>query len=76
MLRPGDAFEYMSWCELGTAKGLMKGSFHLAPVPENTPSATLENTVAAFASAERFEVTVNPFPLESATAASQGPPRD
>ena len=43
----------------------MKGSFHMAKVPENTPSATLQNAVAAFDSPDTFRVEVKPFPLEA-----------
>ena len=54
----------MSGCEL-TTSGVMKGSFHMAKVPENTPSATLQNAVAAFDSPDTFRVEVKPFPLEA-----------
>lgn len=64
-MHPGEAFEYMSGCELTTAQGEMKGNFHLARVPMNTPSATLQNTVEAFNSPHRFRVEVKPFPLEA-----------
>lgn len=67
VLRPGDVFEYMSGCELATANGVMKGSFHLAKVPFDTPSATLNNATATFSSLDRFQVVINPFPLEAVT---------
>ena len=72
MLRPGDAFEYMSGCELVHPRGEMKGFFFFAPVPENTPSSTLNTTVEAFGSPDRFQVTVNPFPLEAAVSSAAG----
>lgn len=65
VLRPGEAFEYMSGCELTTSRGQMSGSFHFAKVPMNTPSATLQNTVPEYGQADRFEVAVQPFPLEA-----------
>ena len=70
VLRPGEAFEYMSGCELGTARGVMQGSFYLAKVPLDTPSATLNTSVAAFKSPDRFDIGVKPFPLEAITAAA------
>ena len=68
VLRPGEAFEYMSGCELGTARGVMQGSFYLAKVPLDTPSATLNTSVAAFKSPDRFDIGVKPFPLEATAA--------
>jgi len=41
----------------------MRGSFHFAKVPTETPSATLNTPIDAFSSADRFEVQVNPFEL-------------
>jgi len=63
VLQPGEAFEYMSGCELATSRGFMRGSFHFAKVPTETPSATLNTPIDAFSSADRFEVQVNPFEL-------------
>ena len=71
VLRPGEAFEYTSGCELETAKGVMKGRFYFAKVPPDTPSATTNTSVAAFESPDRFDVAVKPFPLE-ATATEEG----
>lgn len=70
VLGPGDAFEYMSGCELGTSRGEMAGSFHFAKVPLDTPSATLNSSIDAFASTERFEVEVTPFSLEATTTSA------
>jgi len=63
VLQPGEAFEYMSGCELGTSMGVMKGCFHLCRVPPDTPSAVVGQQVEAFHSNERFEVVVQPFAL-------------
>ena len=65
MLHPGDAFEYMSSCQVQTAKGIMQGNFSMAPVPLETPSAQIGTRVPAFSSPQKFQVTVNPFPLEA-----------
>ena len=67
VIKPGEAFEYMSGCELETPKGTMEGSFHLAKVPSDTPSAMIGNTIPAFSSPDKFEVPVKPFPLEADT---------
>jgi uncharacterized protein affecting Mg2+/Co2+ transport len=64
VLQPGQAFEYMSSCELTTKTGVMNGCFHLARVEPDTPSAQVGMRVAAFDSPDRFEVAVAPFPLE------------
>jgi ApaG protein len=64
VLQPGQAFEYMSSCELTTMRGVMKGCFHLCRVQPDTPPAQVGMRVAAFESPDRFEVRVAPFPLE------------
>jgi uncharacterized protein affecting Mg2+/Co2+ transport len=64
VLQPGEAFEYMSSCELTTVSGVMQGCFHLCRVQADTPSAQVGMRVEAFESPDRFEVTVAPFPLE------------
>jgi uncharacterized protein affecting Mg2+/Co2+ transport len=76
VLRPGEAFAYMSGCELASTKGFMKGHFYMATVPENTPCADLSVNVAAFESPDRFQVTVNPFLLEAAAVSTPGPSQD
>ena len=66
VLHPGEAFEYVSGAELGTPQGQMKGCFHMAIVPHDTPSAVVGMPVAALepaAESHRFEVPVRPFPL-------------
>jgi ApaG protein len=64
VLQPGQAFEYMSSCELTTMTGVMNGCFHLCRVEPDTPSAQVGQRVPAFESEERFEVGVAPFPLD------------
>lgn len=64
VLQPGQAFEYMSSCELTTKTGVMNGCFHLCRVEPDTPSAQVGMRVAAFESPDRFEVAVAAFPLE------------
>jgi uncharacterized protein affecting Mg2+/Co2+ transport len=70
VLHPGEAFEYMSGCELATTVGEMKGCFHCCVVEDGTPSAVVGQHVEAFQSDQRFEVTVQPFPLLADSAAS------
>jgi uncharacterized protein affecting Mg2+/Co2+ transport len=70
VLQPGQAFEYMSSCELTTKTGVMNGCFHLCRVEPDTPSAQVGMRVAAFESPDRFEVAVAPFPLEVDTDAT------
>jgi uncharacterized protein affecting Mg2+/Co2+ transport len=41
VLRPGQAFEYVSGAELATSLGCIKGCFHFARVPPDTPSARM-----------------------------------
>ena len=67
VLAPGQAFEYMSGCDLATERGLMKGNYYFAWVPEGTPSASLGQTVVALDPSyhdKQFEVPITPFPLE------------
>lgn len=64
VLQPGQAFEYMSGCELGTRTGVMSGCFHLSTVNADTPSAHVGMRVEAFdMDAGRFQVDVAPFLL-------------
>lgn len=64
VLRPGQAFEYMSGAELG-GSGRMKGCFHFARVHPQTKSGVVGLPVEAFESPDRFEVGVQPFRLEA-----------
>jgi ApaG protein len=62
VLQPGQAFEYMSGSALATSLGSMKGSFHFAWVPPNTPSARVGMPVSALmTSTDAFEVGIRPF---------------
>jgi len=63
VLKPGQAFEYMSGCELATTTGVMQGCFHLCRVPPETPTAHVGMRVEAFDSPDRFEVGVASFRL-------------
>lgn len=64
VLHPGQAFEYMSGCEIATETGLMRGAFHFGHVGPDTESAMVGTHVEAFDDHEaRFEVTVEGFSL-------------
>uniref|UniRef100_A0A7S2YSQ4 ApaG domain-containing protein n=2 Tax=Entomoneis paludosa TaxID=265537 RepID=A0A7S2YSQ4_9STRA len=41
VLKPSQAFEYMSGCDLATSTGKMQGTFYFVTVPMDTPSATV-----------------------------------
>ncbi|VEU38320.1 unnamed protein product [Pseudo-nitzschia multistriata] len=47
VLRPGQAFEYVSGTDLATPVGTMKGHFYMATVPEKTKSAKSGDDVVA-----------------------------
>mmetsp|Transcript_4722 Transcript_4722/g.8912 ORF Transcript_4722/g.8912 Transcript_4722/m.8912 type:complete len:567 (-) Transcript_4722:968-2668(-) len=47
VLRPGQAFEYVSGTDLATPAGTMKGHFYMATVPEKTKSAKSGDDVVA-----------------------------
>lgn len=67
VLEPGQVFEYASGAELTTPVGQMQGCFHMAVVPEDTPSAQVGMPVQALMTKEdnddvqRFQVPVAPF---------------
>jgi uncharacterized protein affecting Mg2+/Co2+ transport len=63
VLRPGQAFEYMSGTDLATPKGIMKGHFYMARVSENARSAKSGDDVEGVRLQDPLEVTVAPFPL-------------
>ena len=65
VIHPGQVFEYMSGCELGSYEGHMKGSFHMAMVDKRTRSALVGDPVQAFKlpAERRFELPVAPFKL-------------
>lgn len=65
VIHPGQVFEYMSGCELGSSEGHMKGSFHMALVDKHTRSALVGDPVQAFKlpAERRFELPVAPFKL-------------
>lgn len=63
VLQPGQVFEYMSGCELGTKTGNMSGLLHMAVVPPKTTSAMVGDPIDAFQSDHKFELAVQPFPL-------------
>mmetsp|Transcript_9606 Transcript_9606/g.11189 ORF Transcript_9606/g.11189 Transcript_9606/m.11189 type:complete len:154 (-) Transcript_9606:44-505(-) len=69
VIRPGEAFEYMSGCELGTVNGTMGGCFHMAIVDDETESAQVGDPVDAFKlpSDRLFELEVAPFKLSANT---------
>ena len=47
VIHPGEIFEYMSGCEIGTKTGLLSGLFYMAQVHEETPSAMVGDAVEA-----------------------------
>lgn len=65
VIKPGEAFEYMSSCDLGTQSGTMKGCFHMAIVDDDTESAQVGDPVEAFHATpdKLFELSVAPFRL-------------
>mmetsp|Transcript_26183 Transcript_26183/g.40039 ORF Transcript_26183/g.40039 Transcript_26183/m.40039 type:complete len:405 (+) Transcript_26183:274-1488(+) len=73
VIKPGEAFEYMSSCDLGTQSGTMKGCFHMAIVDDDTECAQVGDPVEAFhASPDKlFELNVAPFRLIATGAESK-----
>ena len=71
VIRPGESFEYISKCELGTKKGSMRGCFHMALVPTTTQSAQVGDPITVLLNKEEeddeifFKVPVGPFTLTS-----------
>ena len=65
VIRPGEAFEYMSGCELSTLTGTISGCFHMAVVDEDTESSQVGDPVDAFDLPEEkhFEIEVQPLKL-------------
>jgi ApaG protein len=65
VLQPGHFFEYRSGCEIGTASGTMGGCLHFARVSSDTVSCRVgDKPVDAHGDdGDRFEITVNKFPL-------------
>eukprot|EP00978_Attheya_sp_CCMP212_P032381 scaffold126150_cov60-Attheya_sp.AAC.17 len=79
VIRPGEVFEYMSGCELGTKTGSMSGSLHMVSVPDDTHSAKVGDysTITAMQLAEDnfFCIPVNPFALVATDHDTRTPPR-
>ena len=67
VLRPGQVFEYMSGTDLLGTRGIMKGHFYMAQVPNDRYSAKAGDHVAALSADDKFEVEVASFPLEANT---------
>lgn len=67
VIRPGEAFEYMSACELSTMNGTISGCFHMAVVDEDTKSGKVGDPVDAFDLPEEkhFEMKVLPVRLSA-----------
>lgn len=65
VLRPGQVFEYMSGTDLLGTKGIMKGHFYMARVPDDRHSAKAGDNVEALKAGDKFEVEVASFPLEA-----------
>ena len=70
VIRPGESFEYISKCELGTKKGSMRGWFHMALVPTTTQSAQVGDPIDVLLHKDDdeeifFKVPVGPFTLTS-----------
>ena len=67
VIRPGEAFEYMSACELSTMTGTISGCFHMAVVDEDTKSGKVGDPVDAFDLPEEkhFEMKVLPVRLSA-----------
>jgi uncharacterized protein affecting Mg2+/Co2+ transport len=65
VIRPGQAFEYMSGCELGTSIGTMSGCFHLAMVDNDAKSCQVGDHTDAFnlPREKHFEMEVQSFKL-------------
>jgi len=79
VIRPGEVFEYMSGCELGTKTGSMSGSLHMVSVPDDAHSAKVGDysTITAMQLAEDnfFCIPVNPFALVATDQDTRTPPR-
>lgn len=65
VIHPGQAFEYMSGCELSTVTGTMSGCFHMAEVEKDTKSAQVGDPIGAFdlPKENHFEMQVLPLQL-------------
>lgn len=62
VLRPSQAFEYMSGTDLRQDKGMMRGHFYMAKVSEGAISLNSGDKVEV-SQADKFEASVAPFPL-------------
>ena len=65
VIHPGEIFEYMSGCEIGTETGSLSGCFYMAQVDNKTQSAMVGEVVEAleFDDDKKFQMPIGPFPL-------------